>query len=269
MRWFGTNTDITELRDAQEALRQTQAELEREKRQLELTVAQRTAKLTEALGDLESFSYSIAHDMRAPLRSMRSFAELLSADHGDKLDADGRDFIRRISSSAERLDRLIQDVLAYNKVVRGEITLEAVDPAKLTREIVESYAHLQEAEIIIEEPMPRVRANRAALTQVVSNLLGNARKFVAPGVKPRITVRAENGDERIRLWFEDNGIGIAPSAHDGIFGMFQRAHSEKSYEGTGMGLAIVRKAVERMGGKVGVESEVNKGSRFWVELRSP
>jgi PAS domain S-box-containing protein len=270
-RWFGTNTDITELRDVQEALRQTQAELESEKRQLEVTVEQRTAKLTEALGDLESFSYSIAHDMRAPLRSMRGFAELLASEHGESLDAEGREFSIRIANSAGRLDRLIQDVLAYSKVLRGEISLEPIDPAQLTREIVNAYAHLQEpeAEIIIQEPMPCVRANPAALTQVVSNLLGNARKFVAPGVKPRITVRAENGGDRIRLWFEDNGIGIAPAARDGIFGMFQRAHSGNSYEGTGMGLAIVRKAVERMGGQVGVESEVNKGSRFWVELLAP
>ncbi len=269
-RWFGTNTDITELRDAQEALRCAQAELEREKQLLETTVQQRTAKLQETLGDLETFSYSVAHDMRAPLRSMRGFAGMLVEEHATKLDDEGKDFLRRIATSAERLDRLIQDILNYSKVVRGELRLESVDPAKLTREIVESYPHLQEAEaeIIVQEPMPKVRANPAALTQVVSNLLGNAKKFVAPGVKPRIVVRAENGTDRVRIWFEDNGIGIDPASRDRIFGMFQRAHSSGTYEGTGMGLAIVRKAVERMGGQVGVESEPNKGSRFWVELEA-
>src|SRR5205085_5690903 len=122
-------------------------------------------------------------------------------------------------------------------------------------------------DIHIETPLPSVLANEAALTQVVSNLLGNAVKFVAPGTRPRIRVRADGENGFVRLWFEDNGIGIPKDAQPRLFQMFQRLNRADTYEGTGIGLAIVRKAVERMGGTLGVESEPDKGSRFWVKLR--
>ncbi len=268
-RWFGTNTDITELRETQEALEEAQKKLRRHAMDLEKTVAERTARLSETVGELEAFSYSIAHDMRAPLRSMVGFSSILRSDYNDKLDSEGKDFLRKISTSAERLDRLIQDVLNYSKVVRGELKMEAIAPDRLVREIIESYPNLQppNARIIIEEPIPKVMANSAALTQIISNLLGNAVKFVARGTEPRIRIWAETRGDRVRLWFEDNGIGIEPEAQKRLFQIFQRVHRPELYEGTGIGLAIVRKAAERMEGRVGVISEVNCGSRFWVELR--
>lgn len=268
-RWFGTNTDVTELRETQEALERAGAKLRQHSAELETTVAERTAALRETVGELEAFSYSIAHDMRAPLRSMTGYSSILSSDYSEKLDEEGRDFLRRIANSAERLDRLIQDVLNYSKVVRGELKLESIDTAKLIHEIVDSYPNLHppHAEIIIQEPLPSVRVNPAAFTQIISNLLGNAAKFVAQGVKPRIVVRAETFADHVRLWFEDNGIGIELEAQKRLFQIFQRIHRPDLYEGTGIGLAIVRKAAERMGGRVGVESEPDKGSRFWVELQ--
>ncbi|HWN97358.1 MAG TPA: ATP-binding protein [Methylomirabilota bacterium] len=268
-RWFGTNTDVTELRDTQEALEDAQMKLRQHAAELEKTVAERTARLRETVGELEAFSYSIAHDMRAPLRSMVGFSGILNSEHKLQLDPAGQDYLRRISTSAERLDSLIQDVLNYSKVVRGDLKLESVDVAKLIREIIESYPNLQapSAKIVIEEPLGRVVANPAALTQVISNLLGNAVKFVAKGVEPLVVVRAEEQGDHVRLWFEDNGIGIEPEAKKRLFRIFQRVHRPELYEGTGIGLAIVRKAVERMDGRVGVLSELNKGSRFWVELR--
>jgi PAS domain S-box-containing protein len=239
---------------------------------LERTVQERTAKLRETVGDLEAFSYSIAHDMRAPLRSMIGFSNILTSEKGASLDDDGRDYLRRIQVSAERLDRLIQDVLNYSKVVRGELKLERIDVTKLIREIIESYPNLQapNAEITLQSPLPHVLGNAAALTQVFSNLLGNAAKFVTKGVHPKIAVYAETFDGRVRFWVEDNGIGIEAEAQKRLFKIFQRVQRPELYEGTGIGLAIVRKAVERMGGRVGVESQVNKGSKFWVELeRAP
>jgi signal transduction histidine kinase len=144
---------------------------------------------------------------------------------------------------------------------------------KLLREIIESYPNLQRPDIRIEiaRPLPVVRANPAALTQVFSNLLGNAVKFVSPDIPPRIKIHAEPAtadDGRVRFWFEDNGIGIEPGSAERIFQMFQRLNRAELFEGTGVGLAIVRKAVERMGGSVGVESEAGHGSRFWVELKT-
>jgi signal transduction histidine kinase len=120
------------------------------------------------------------------------------------------------------------------------------------------------ADVQVAEPLPRVRASRPALTQTLSNLLGNAVKFVAPGTTPRVRVHGEAKGPRVRIWVEDNGIGIAPGNLEKIWGMLERLNP--SYEGTGVGLSIVRKAVERMGGSTGVESELGKGSRFWIEL---
>jgi signal transduction histidine kinase len=262
-------SDISQRKRAEEELQRAQEELRKHAATLEETVAERTAKLREVVAELESFSYSIAHDMRAPLRSMRGYAEILEREHREKLDDEARDYLRRIGASAERLDALIRDVLNYSKVVRGDTPLESVSTEKLVRDIIDSYADFQppRATVLVQTPLPNLLANPAALTQVIANLLSNAVKFVAPNTEPRVAVRAECKGEVVRLWFEDNGIGIPPSGVERIFKMFQRLHPVGVYEGTGIGLAIIRKAVDRMGGQVGVESEVGKGSRFWVELQ--
>jgi signal transduction histidine kinase len=122
------------------------------------------------------------------------------------------------------------------------------------------------ASVVVEKPIPEVLGNRTILSQIVSNLLSNAVKFVAPGIKPKIKIRAEYYDNSVRLWVEDNGIGIEPEYQQRIFRLFERLHSAEEYPGTGIGLAIVAKGAERMGGKTGVESAPGKGSRFWVEL---
>ncbi len=266
----GFASDITDRKRDEEELHKAQAALREHAGLLEGTVADRTAKLRETVSELESFSYSIAHDMRAPLRSMRSFSEILYAEYGDKLGREAGDYLRRICASAGRLDRLIQDVLDYSKVLRGEMPLENLATEALLREIIESYPDFQppHATVLVQTPLPNVRANPAALTQVISNLLANAVKFVAPGDKPRVIIRGEETGSTVRLWFEDNGIGIAPHHLDRIFKLFGRLHSEAQYEGTGIGLVIIRKAVDRMGGRVGVESVPGQGSRFWVELPS-
>jgi PAS domain S-box-containing protein len=238
--------------------------------ELERIVAERTARLRETVGELEAFSYSVAHDMRAPLRAMNSYAGILEADYTAHLPSEAMDFLRRISSSAVRLDSLITDVLNYSKVARGEMTLEKVDIDHLTRDIVESYPQLHEkgATIYLQSSLPPVFGNLGALTQAVSNLLANAVKFVKPGITPEVRIRAEKKNGSIRLWFEDNGIGIPQEGLSKIFGMFQRLHPAEEFEGTGIGLTIVRKAVERMGGTVGVESQPGTGSKFWIELKA-
>jgi signal transduction histidine kinase len=130
-------------------------------------------------------------------------------------------------------------------------------------------AELQErdAQVIVPGPLPEVTGHRITLGQVITNLLTNAVKFVSRGAPPQVQVWAEERDRWVRLWIEDNGIGIAPEHHERIFRVFERLHGMETYPGTGIGLAIVRKGVERMGGRVGVESEVGKGSRFWLELQ--
>ena len=262
--------DITDRKQAEEALLRAQEQLRQHADTLEKTVTERTAKLNETLQELEAFSYSIAHDMRAPLRAMQGFATILEDEQADRLDATARSYLQRIRASAHRLDQLIHDVLSYSRIVRSDLQLQEINPQQLLEEIIATYPDFQppKAEISCVAPLPRVRANTAALTQVFSNLLGNAVKFVRPGVKPVVKIRAENREKFVRVWIEDNGIGIEKGAEQQIFQMFQRLNSPGSYEGTGIGLAIVRKAVERMGGKAGVESEPGIGSRFWFELRA-
>ncbi len=235
----------------------------------EQALRESNARLKEMIAELENFSYSISHDMRAPLRAMKSFAVILEEGCANCGQVENRDLLKRISAAATRLDDLIQGSLDYARVIKHDLILQPVDLARLLRSILETYPNLlpQKAEIRIAGQLPVVLGNESALTQVFSNLLGNAVKFVKPGTRPEVRIRAEARPEgRVRVWVEDNGIGIPPTSQHRIFEMFQRAH--KGYEGTGIGLAVVRKVTERMGGAVGVESEEGKGSRFWVELRT-
>jgi PAS domain S-box-containing protein len=267
--------DFVERAQAEAALRGAKDQLARANADLERTVQERTAKLRETIAELEGFSYSITHDMRAPLRALQNFATLAEEECAGCARPRSQDYFRRIRAASHRLDRLIQDSLDYNKIVRQELPLIPVDAAKLLRGLIEAYPNLQPsgADIRLEFDGLLLLGNESALTQVFANLLGNAVKFVAPGVQPRVRIWGEapspqplNPNHQVRLWIEDNGIGIPKAAHEKIFGMFQRMHHESDYPGTGIGLAIARKAVERMGGRIGLESEPGKGSRFWIEL---
>jgi PAS domain S-box-containing protein len=279
VRSVGMVQDITERKRA-EALLQSQA------KHLEKLVQERTAALQETISELEAFSYTIAHDMRAPLRAILGFAHLLHTRHQKQISETGTEYLSHISDAAHRMDRMIQDVLALSRITRTQLKLEPVDLDKVLRGILHSYPAFQppHVQIQVHSPLPTVLANEAALTQCVSNLLGNAVKFVAVGLTPRVEVWAEQLSvpltteappdgglpfhpalvRPVRLWFADNGIGIAADQQERIFEIFQRV--DKSYEGTGIGLAIVRKAMQRMGGKVGLESELGKGSRFFLEF---
>ncbi len=253
--------NATEIRQAQHALRIHSDELERR-------VNERTANLRQAVNQLETFSYTVSHDLRSPLRAMQGFALAALEDYGDKLEPQGRDYLTRIKNAAERLDRLIQDLLSYTRLSRSDAPLADLDLDRMTREIVENYPNLHSpaVEVRIEGPLPHVWGHESALTQVVANLLGNAAKFVHPGAVARIVVRAENKGRRVRLWIEDNGIGVSPEDAERIFSMFVRVNETSQYGGTGVGLAIVKKAVEAMHGTVGVEPGTERGARFWVEL---
>lgn len=238
---------------------------------LEKKVEERTGQLRETVQELEAFSYSIAHDMRAPLRGMQGFAQVLLEEHADRLDAAGQDHLHRIAASAGRMDALIRDVLNYTRVLRADAPLTPVGLEPILRDMLATYPDLQpeRADIRIDGPLPRVLGHEALLTQCLSNLLGNAVKFVPPGVRPAVRIRAEDTPTPavVRLWIADNGIGIAEKDRGRVFRMFDRLHPTDQFEGTGIGLTIARKAVERMGGKIGFESAVGQGTRFWVELK--
>jgi signal transduction histidine kinase len=247
-------------------------EVERHAADLEERVTERTAQLQETNAELDAFAYSASHDLRAPLRAMHGFSRAILEDYSDRLDDTGKDYARRIVEAAERLDTQVEDLLAYSRLSREELKLERV---ALDRPVNEAIARMGEtlselkAEVAVEGSLPAVIGHEPTLLAVVSNLLSNAVKFVTSWELPRVRIRAEELDGRVRLWVEDNGIGIAPEHQGRVFRVFERLQSMREFGGTGVGLAIVRKGVERMGGRVGVESAIGKGSRFWIELPSP
>lgn len=260
--------DETGMKQFQDELAEARARLQEHAENLERIVAERTHDLRTTNEQLETFVYSIAHDLRAPLRSMIGYSQLLSEEHAGSLDEGGKNLLKRIQASSEFMDKLLLDLLAYGRAARAEIELRPVELQRAwdaalfqcSAQMQQSHAHVEAA-----GPLPTVVAHEATLGQSLANLLSNALKFVEPGVAPRVRLWTEERDGWIRIWIADNGIGIPASQHERIFRVFERSHGAR-YVGTGIGLSIVRKGIERMGGKVGLESEPGHGSRFWIEL---
>lgn len=253
----------TALQRATAAEREASRKLRDLNEHLEIRVAERTR-------ELEAFSYTVAHDLRAPLRAMAGFSQALLEDYADRpLDAGGQDYARRIADAGIRMDLLIQNLLSYSRIGREPMELESVDLTTLVAGVVERMRpeiSRRNAEVETAILPGIVRANPESAARAVSNLLSNALKFVPPGRVPVVRLRSERRGSTLRLWVEDNGIGIAKEYQARIFGVFERLHRREEYAGTGIGLAIVKKAVERMGGSTGVESRPGEGSRFWIEL---
>ena len=217
---------------------------------------------------MEEFSYTVSHDLRAPLRAMNTYAQALVEDFGPQLEPTARHYLERIQRSSLRMEKLTHDVLTYSRLARSEVKLAPVDVDALLRDMIHQYAEFQppHAEIKVKRPLHDVRGHEVSLGQCIANLLTNAVKFVAPGVQPQIRIHTELIGATVRLWIADNGIGIDPLYQSRLFQVFERLHGRQHYEGTGIGLAIVRKAVDKMNGRCGVESDGRNGSRFWIEL---
>lgn len=261
--------ELRERRRAEAALSAAKDELTLANLDLEAKVAQRTASLAELVRQMEEFTYSISHDLRSPVRAMTGFGRIVLEEHSASLPVEARGFLERIVAAGERMGRLIHDLLSFSRVNQHELALAPVDLDRLLRECVHDHPVIgQHAErIAIEGPLPIVLGHETFLHQSLVNLLSNAIKFIHPGVEPRIRIHAEPRGDFVRLWVGDNGIGIEPTLHPKLFHVFERVHGDRRFEGTGIGLAIVRRAIERMGGRVGVESDGVNGSRFWLELR--
>jgi len=274
--------DVTSLKKAEAQIRELIATLEKrvEERTEELHVAntrllQVNEQLKDANNQLEAFSYTVAHDLRAPLRGIQGFADALGEDYGAKLDETGEDYLLRITNAAARMERLIDDLLSFSRLSRMDLPVAIVSPGEIFRQVLanlEAQIRDGNAALDLAPHFPPVRANRTALLHALQNLVSNAVKFSRPDTQPRIRIRSEirtaehTGAKFVRIWVEDNGIGIPAAQLHRVFRPFERLHGVSEYPGSGIGLAIVETTVRRMHGQCGVESEVNVGSRFWVEL---
>ena len=296
---------ITTIEDVTQ--REMQARLARQHaEELEIKVRERTSKLDETVVQLESFSYTVAHDLRAPIRTFKGYSEILLEDYGGEFPERAREYVERMKRAAEGMDLLTRDLLQFSRISRQQITSEPIDLAGVIDDIVSHTPGLQvPGTLAVDVPLHDVVGNRTMVQQCLSNMLDNALKFTRPGGEPRIRVYSELRQEgnpgdaasvaplpfipavaqpgaplpaepaaapeqrratRVRVFVEDDGIGIAPEHHKKIFGVFERVQNARKYEGTGIGLAIVARAVQRMHGACGVESCARGGSRFWIEL---
>lgn len=264
LRWgeslANTLASFVERVDAEAALREGEAQALRLARDLQ-----------RANEELEAFAYSVSHDLRAPLRTMQGFAHALLQEHGEALPSQARDFARRIIASGRQSEDLIRDLLAYSRMSFEELELQEVSLKQVLSdalEQVEGHIREKDARVSLPHDLPGVRAHHTTMVQVLANLLTNAVKFVPPDRTPEVNIRWEEmeGDQAIRVWVEDNGPGIPGDQLNRIFKAFERLEGGLGSEGTGIGLAIVRRGMQRVGGSVGVESEEGEGSRFWLVI---
>ncbi|MEA2683733.1 MAG: hypothetical protein QOK05_2061 [Chloroflexota bacterium] len=232
---------------------------------LELRVAQRTAELAASNSDLEAFTYSVSHDLRAPLRAMAGFSRMLQKKYGSSMDETANGYVRRIVQGADRMGDVIDDLLRFSRLGRQELTRQMVDPASLAREALQDLqaeVEGRQVNIVIEE-MPAVWADRALLQHVYLNLLSNAFKFTGRRPDASIVVGSTEGPDGVRVYsVQDNGAGFDMKYAHKLFGVFQRLHGRDEYEGTGVGLALVKAVVERHGGHVWAESSIDQGAKF-------
>lgn len=259
---LGMARNITELREAQDELRALN-------RDLEQRVSERTQALTAAMKELESFSYAVSHDLKAPLRGIDGYSRILIEDYGDRLDEQGRRFLGNIRNGASQMHALIEDLLAYSRMERRALEASRVDLGELMRSVLTRRADeiaAASAQIVGEVPSLIVRADRQGLDLVLRNLIDNALKFSRDAKPPTITLSARSEGERIVLSVRDNGIGFDMKYHERIFEIFQRLHRSEEFAGTGVGLALVRKAMQRMGGRVWAESAPGEGACFNLEF---
>jgi PAS domain S-box-containing protein len=254
--------DITERKEAERKLRELNAELEQR-------VADRTAELESRNLELERFTYSVSHDLKAPLRGIDGYSRLLLEDHYENLDEEGREFLEIIRGASQQMSRLIDDLLDYSRMELHPMESATIDVGSLIDSVLfEKRKEIKErgADVEVSVPFETIRGDEDGLALALRNYVDNALKFTGASGTPRLTIGGEETDRSWTIWVRDNGIGFDMSFHDRIFDIFQRLHRSEDYEGTGVGLAIVKKAVERMGGRTWAESTPGEGSTFYMEI---
>jgi len=256
------NYDTTSQKRAEDALKRLNLELENR-------VQERTAKLEAVNKELETFTYSVSHDLKAPLRSIDGYSRLLLEGYSDRLDDEGRQFLHNVHQATLQMDQLIEDMLAYSRLERRDMQPGPMDPRSLIEALLAERAEeVQARGVVVNLALgcTVVTADRDGLTMALRNLLENALKFTRGVAQPAIEVGGRDTGDSCILWVRDNGVGFDMKYHERIFAIFQRLHRSEDYPGTGVGLAIVRKAMERMRGRAWAESEPGKGATFYLEI---
>ena len=260
---------ITALLLERRRRRHAKEALDRLNTELEVRIDDRTAALNAKTRELESFAYSVAHDLKAPLRGIDGYSRVLLQEYSESLQDDGCTMLRTIQDSTDEMSRLIDDLLAYSKLERRELKTAAIELAPVVTSLVEEKKREwaeRPIDFVVDVNGAVVLADASGLAQALRNYLDNAIKFTGKVPAPRIEVGAEEGAESCVLWVRDNGVGFDMAHHEEIFDIFQRLNVANDYPGTGIGLAIVRKAMERMGGRAWAEGQPGAGATFYLEI---
>ncbi len=261
IQWFGTNTDVDELKRAEE-------EVSRLNLQLEQRVIERTAQLQEANKALDAFSYSISHDLRAPLRAVDGYSKMIVEDYADNLDSEGLRMLGTIRSESRRMGQLIDDLLAFSRLGRQEIRLAPIDMTMLVRSVFNQIAAAHpERKLNLElQALPAATGELSMIRQVWVNLISNAVKFTKNMESAEIEIGGSKDEGQLHYFVRDNGAGFDMRFAGKLYGVFQRLHSEAEFECTGVGLALVQRIVERHGGRTWAEGKINQGASIYFVL---
>lgn len=254
--------DLTERREADEEIRRLNTTLEER-------VARRTSELQAKNRELETFTYSVSHDLKAPLRGIDGYTRLLLEDHVDQFDEEALGFLKVIRSAAQQMHQLINDLLEYSRLEQRKVETTLVNPKQMIETVITERSDellKRQVSVVMNLPPGEVRAEEEGLRQALRNIIDNALKFTQLMEHPEIAIGGKDGDGIYTLWVQDNGIGFDMQYHDRIFEMFQRLNRAEQYPGTGIGLALVSKVMQRSGGRVWAESAPGAGATFYLEL---
>jgi PAS domain S-box-containing protein len=236
----------------------------------DISALKHTQQTLEAINaELDAFSHAVSHDLRAPLLNISTFAQVVLEEHTETLTEDGRMMVQRMRNASVRMQETLKQLLEYSRLIRRPMNIETVDLDAAVRDLLiehRALIHYRKAAIEVVSPLPAVRGVPGFVDQVLRNLLSNALKYTLPDRAPRVRIAASVHGARVVLQIKDQGIGIESQKHSQVFKMFERLHGHSNYPGAGLGLAIVRRAVERMDGRVWLESTPGEGSTFFVEL---